>query len=184
MRELLERINGVIARLAALLSTGVIAAPAHQTQARYQAPAFLHLDVTASLEYPAEIQNGDTFQVYVRIRNNSARFILAPKPSHVLIRSDTGLIYRSDFSHLHCLLARSRMIAPGGDALVHIGHVHTNNAGLAESQSGYGGTRLYGYTAEQQLYAIDVKGILPVIIKPSPGVPGLGIPARRQALAE
>lgn len=179
MRDLFERLKAAGACCAIFVGAATLAASAHS---QFQPPVFLDLDITATFEYPAEIQNGDTFPVYVRIQNNSDQSIEAPLPSYVLMRSDTDLIYLSNFCRMHCLFARSRTIKPGGNVLVHMGDVYTNEPGRIEGQITYGDARIIGYTSDRQLYVIDVEDTLPITIKPSPRIPGPGIPARRQHL--
>lgn len=179
MREFFKRLLPANVCCFVVIVAGAIAVPAH---AQFQPPVFLDLDISATFEYPVEVQRGDTVPVYVRIRNNSDQTVEAPFPSAVLMRSDEDLIYSSNFCRLHCLFARSRMIAPGGSVLLHMGDVYTNKPGLTESQIGYSDARLVGFTADGQLYAIDIEDTLPITIRPSPGIPGPGIPAHRRPL--
>jgi len=141
----------------------VVTLPAH---AQHQPPQFLDLDILVEYEYPAEIQQGDTVPVYAWITNHSDQVIVAPPPTYVLMRSDTDLFYISNFCRLHCLYARSRLLSPGDKVLLHMGDVYTDRPGLTESQIGYGDMRLAGYTADGQLYAVDVEDVLPITIMP------------------
>ncbi|MDO8909991.1 MAG: hypothetical protein Q7W55_16010 [Pseudohongiella sp.] len=179
MREFLKRVKSVAVCCAVCVFNSAVVIPVY---AQNQRPVFLDLDIAATFEYPSEITDGDTFPVYVRIHNNSDQTIEAPFPSAVLMRSDADLIYMSDFCRMHCLFARSRMIAPGGSVLLHMGDVYTNIPGLTEGQVGYGDARIAGVTADGELYAIDVEDILPIIIKPSGVSPGPGSPAPRLPL--
>ena len=179
MREFFNSLRPAIACGLSVVAAGTSAASAH---APCQPPVFLELDISTTFEYPAEVQQGDIFPVYVRIQNNSDQTIEAPLPSSVLMRSDADLFYFSDFCRMHCLFAQSRMIAPGGSVLLHMGDVYTNHSGLSEGQVGYGDARLAGLTEDGQLYAIDIEDTLPVTITPVTGLPDPVVPPPRQPL--
>lgn len=176
MTEFLKRCRAVSTGCVMLI---MAAAGATSVHAQFQPPVFIDLDVSATYEYPAEVTQGETFPVYVRIRNNSDHVIEVPFPHYVLMLSDARLVYQGQPCSLHCVFSRSRMIEPGGSVLIHAGDVHTSTPGLNESQVGYGDAALVGFTADGERYRIDIEDILPVTIVPATLTPAPTAPPRQ-----
>lgn len=178
MNEFLKCISATRVCCAVFVIAGLITSSAH---AQFTRPERVDLNVTATFVHPTEVESGEMFPVYAWINNHSDQAILAPFPQSVIVRTHLGTYYVSDTCRIHCIFARSQVIAPGAKVLMHMGDVDTTAHPRNPGEFSFSDVLMGGYTPDQKIYIFDVEDTVPVTIEPMPFTGYPSVP-QRQAL--